>query len=161
MTPAPQEEDASDAFDRVVAAFNKQKVEFMIIGGWAVAYHGHVRETEDLDLFIRPTLENAKRAVAALEAVGGSCPELKPEVFTDDNGISLGEAPVRIDVLSRLPGVDFDQAWPRSESSSFGAEMVRYICREDLIKNKRAVARPKDLNDALELEAGRNRPSPP
>lgn len=142
-----------DDFDRVVAALNKHNVEFMIIGGWAVVYHGHVRETEDLDIFIRRSEENAKRAVAALEAVGGACPELKPEVFTTDNGISLGEKPVKIDLLSQLPGVDFDQAWPRCEIDAFGQETVHYISREDLIANKRAVARPKDINDALELEA--------
>ncbi len=156
MSSDPGKDGGLDDFDRVVAALNKHEVEFMIIGGWAVVYHGHVRETEDLDIFIRRTAENAERAVAALTEIGGACPELRPEVFTADNGISLGEAPVRIDIISRLPGVDFDQAWARSETSAFGAEMVRYISRQDLINNKRAVGRPKDLNDALELEAGRD-----
>lgn len=142
-----------DDFDRVVAALNRHEVDFMIIGGWAVVYHGHVRLTEDLDLYIRPTEENAKRAVAALEEIGASCPELKPEVFTRDNGISLGEAPVRIDVIAKLPGLDFDQAWSRRESAAFGLETVNYLSREDLIQNKRTVARPKDLLDAQELES--------
>ena len=155
MSPNPEQDAGLDDFERVVASLNKHKVEFMVIGGWAVVYHGYVRETEDLDIFIRRSQENAQRAVAALAAVGGACPELKPEVFTVDNGISLGEIPVKIDILSQLPGVDFDQAWPRGESGVFGLETVHYISREDLIRNKRAVARPKDLNDALELEAGR------
>lgn len=113
MSPDPQDSPESDDFDRVVAALNKHRVDFMIIGGWAVVYHGHVRLTEDLGIYIRPTEENAKRAVAAVEAVGGACPELRPEVFTRDNGISLGDKPVRIDIISKLPGVDFAQAWGR------------------------------------------------
>lgn len=145
-----------DDFDRIVASLNKLRVDFMIIGGWAVVFHGHVRLTEDLDLYIRPTEENAKRAVAALEAVGGACPELKPEVFIHDNGISLGDKPVQIDIISKLPGVDFEQAWSRRETGPFGSETVNFISREDLIKNKRAVARPKDLEDARQLEASPN-----
>ena len=154
MSSLPENFGELDDFDRVVSSLNKHKVEFMIIGGWAVVYHGHVRETEDLDIFIRRTEENARKAVAALEAVGGACPELKPGVFLSDNGISLGEVPIKIDIISNLPGVDFEQAWPRSKIDAFGSETVHYISREDLIKNKRTVARPRDLNDALELEAG-------
>lgn len=151
------EPSESDDFDRIVAALNKHLVDFMIIGGWAVVYHGHVRMTEDLDIYIRPTEDNAKRAVAAIEAAGGGCPELKPEVFTRDNGISLGEIPVKVDVISNLPGVDFEQAWSRREAGPFGSETVNFISREDLISNKRAVARPKDLLDVRELEAGRDK----
>lgn len=154
MSPDRRKDADLDDFDRIVASFNKHQVEFMIIGGWAVVYHGHVRETEDLDIFIRRTEENAKKAVAALEDIGGGCPELTPEVFIHDNGISLGEAPVKVDVLSNLPGVDFQESWSRCESGPFGEETVKFISREDLIANKRKVARPKDLDDARELEAG-------
>ncbi|HBL18203.1 MAG TPA: hypothetical protein DD417_15975 [Elusimicrobia bacterium] len=94
MSQSLPEASESDDFDRIVASLNEHHVDFMIIGGWAVAYHGHLRMTEDLDIFIRPTEDNAKRAVAALEDAGGACPELKPEVFLRDNGISLGEIPV-------------------------------------------------------------------
>lgn len=156
MGQEPQEPPESDVFDRVVAALNRHRVDFMIIGGWAVVYYGHVRLTEDLDVYVRPTPENALRTVAALEAVGGGCPELRPEVFTRDNGISLGDVPVKVDVLSKLPGVDFDEAWTRRESGPFGSETVHFISREDLIRNKRAVGRPKDLEDARRLEAGRS-----
>lgn len=154
MSPGPGGSSDSDEFDRVLAAFNAHHVDFMIIGGWAVVYHGHVRLTEDLDIYVRATPENAKRAVAALEAVGGGCPELRPEVFTLENGISLGETPVKVDVISRLPGVDFEAAWARRETGLFGPETVNFISRADLIDNKRAVARPKDLDDARELEKG-------
>lgn len=153
MSQSPQEASEPDAFDRIVAALNRHGVDFMVIGGWAVVFYGHVRMTEDLDLYVRPTEDNAKRVVAALEEAGGACPELRPEVFTRDNGISLGDAPVKVDILSKLPGVDFDQAWSRRQTGPFGAETVHFISREDLIRNKRAVARPKDLLDVQELEA--------
>lgn len=143
-----------DDLDLVVSSLNKHQVEFLIVGGYAVVYHGHVRNTQDLDLFVRPTAENARRTVAALEEAGFASPDLKPEVFTADNGISLGEPPVRVDVLSRLPGVEFDDAWNRRETSVFGAEAANYISREDLIKNKRAVGRPRDLDDVRVLEGG-------
>lgn len=155
MGQSAQDSSELDDFDRIVAALNQHLVDFMIIGGWAVVFHGHVRMTEDLDIYIRPTEDNAVKAVAAIEAVGGGCPELKPEVFIRDNGISLGEIPVKVDIISKLPGVDFDQAWSRRAIGPFGAETVSFISREDLIRNKRAVARPKDLLDVNELEAGR------
>ena len=159
MSPSSQDSSELDDFDRIVASLNKHRVDFMIIGGWAVVFHGHVRMTEDLDLYIRPTEENAKRAVAAIEEAGGGCPELRPEVFTRDNGISLGEIPVKVDVISKFPGVDFDQAWSRRAAGPFGSETVSFISREDLISNKRVVARPKDLLDVAELEAGRDKTS--
>lgn len=156
MTQAPEDAPSFDDFDRIVASLNKHKVDFMIIGGLAVVYHGHVRNTKDLDLFIRRTEENAKRTVAALEEVGFGSPEMTPEVFIGDNGISLGTRPLQVDIMSNLRGVDFDEAWSRRESSRFSMETVNYISREDLIVNKRAAGRPLDLDDARELEKGRD-----
>lgn len=153
----PEEDSSFDDFDRIVAALNKHKVDFMIIGGFAVVYHGHVRNTKDLDIFIRRTEENAKRAVTALEEVGFGSPEMTPEVFTADNGISLGNSPLQVDIMSNLRGINFDEAWSRRESSRFNNETVNYISREDLIANKYAAGRPVDLDDARELEKGRDR----
>ena len=145
-----------DDFDRIIASLNKHHVDFMLIGGIAVIYHGHVRDTKDLDIFIRRTPENAKKTVAALEEVGFECPELKPEVFMADNGISLGEVPVKVDILSNIPGVDFDEAWARREADIFGPQTVNYISLEDLIANKRAVGRPQDMADVYKLELARD-----
>lgn len=156
MDCAPQEASGLDDFDRIVASLNKHNVEFMIIGGYAVVFHGHVRNTQDLDLYIRPTEENARRTVAALGEAGFASPELNAEVFTADNGISLGVEPVKVDLLSHLPGVIFEEAWTRRETSVFGPETASYISRGDLIKNKLAVGRPRDLDDVRELEAGRD-----
>ena len=156
MSQNSQEASSSDDFDRIVASLNRHHVDFMIIGGFAVVYHGHMRATKNLDLYIRRTEENAKRAVAALEEVGFGSPTMTPEVFTADNGISLGARPLQIDVMSNLRGIVFDEAWARRETGSFGRETVNYISREDLISNKRAAGRPVDLDDARELEAGRD-----
>lgn len=153
---SPEASGSADDFDRIVASFNKHRVDFMIIGGFAVVYHGHVRATKDLDLYIRRTEENAKRTVAALEEVGFGSPEMTPEVFTADNGISLGAKPLQVDIISDLRGIDFNDAWARKETSSFGLEAAHYISREDLIINKRAAGRPVDLDDARELEARRD-----
>ncbi len=158
MSRSPEETDSADDFDRIIASLNKHQVDFMIIGGFAVVYHGHMRATKDLDLYIRRTEENAKKTIAALAEVSFGSPEMTPEVFTADNGISLGTRPLQIDVMSNLRGIDFNQAWARRESGSFGRETVNYISREDLIANKRAAGRPIDLDDARELEAGRDHP---
>jgi hypothetical protein len=152
----PREASGLDDFDRIVISLNNHQVDFMIIGGYAVVYHGHVRNTQDLDLYVRPTEENARRTVAALQEAGFSSPELTPGVFTTDNGISLGEEPVKVDIISHLPGVVFEEAWSRRESSVFGPEIVNYISRKDLIANKRAVGRPRDLDDVRELEGGQD-----
>lgn len=154
-SPAPEGAEL-DEFDRIVASLNRHRVDFMIIGGFAVVYHGHMRTTKDLDLFVRRTTENARRTVAALEEVGFGSPEMTPEVFTADNGVSLGTAPLQVDVMSSLRGVDFDAAWARRETGAFGRETVNCISREDLIQNKRAAGWPVDLDDVRELETGRS-----
>ena len=152
------EPDGLDDFDRIVASFNKHHVEFMIVGAFAVIYHGHVRDTSDLDLYVRSSRENAERAVAALEETGFGSPDLKPEVFTHDNGIHLGEEPVEVDVLSTLKAVDWDRAWARREAGPFGPEDVYYLSLPDLIANKRAVGRLQDLADVEKLERLNNPP---
>lgn len=154
MSAAEQDPAGADPFDAVIASLNKHEVEFLMVGGWAVIYHGFNRVTDDMDIFVRRTEENSRRTVAALEDADLGCPELVPEVFMNDNGISLGEAPLKVDIISNLPGVDFDAAWARRQKDFFGPNMVNYISREDLLVNKRTVARPKDLDDARELEAG-------
>ncbi|MBI5244427.1 MAG: hypothetical protein HY922_12235 [Elusimicrobia bacterium] len=146
-----------DDFDRIVASLNKNGVDFMIIGGYAVIFHGHVRTTKDLDIMIRRTPENARRAIAALEEAGCTCPELTPELFMAGKGITFGEPPMRIDVLSDIRGVAFDDAWSRRQISRFGPNEANFIGLDDLIANKEAVARPQDLADAQKLNLAREK----
>lgn len=154
MPQSARDESGLPLYDEVVAVLNKHGVDFMLIGGFAVVYHGHVRATEDLDLFIRRSEENAKKAVAALKELSRGELDLSADVFTAGKGVLIGEVPLRVDILSRIEGVDFEQAWPRSRTDLFGAATVHYISREDLIANKRATGRPQDLDDARELERG-------
>ncbi len=150
-----------DDLERIIDALNKKGVDFMIIGGYAVIFHGYVRNTKDLDILIRPTAENSRRAVSALEQAGCACPELTPELFMSGKGITFGDPPMRVDVLAVIRGVVFDDAWSRRQASRFGPLEVNFIGLDDLISNKEAVARPQDLVDAQKLILAREKMSPP
>lgn len=133
--------------------FHSNGVEFLIVGGHAVAFHGHPRLTEDLDLFVRPDLANGHRIVAALHEFGFGSLDIAAEDFqADDRVIQLGRVPNRVDLLTRLYGVDFAAAWQRRVAAVLDGAQVWMISREDLIRNKRATGRTQDLADAEFLE---------
>ena len=142
-------------YETLIAALNTQRVEFLIIGGYAVVHHGYVRTTEDLDIYIRPTPRNARKTVRALKELGFNGDEIRAEAFTIDNGLSLGVAPVVVDLIAFIPGVDPQMLWSRRQAGRFGEQTVDYISREDLILNKRAVGRAQDLADVQKLELNR------
>lgn len=150
---AAEPERELDDLDRIVSSLNKRGVEFMVIGGYAVIYHGHMRTTKDLDIFIRRTEENARRTLAALADVGLAWPDLTVQTFLEGKGALLGEEPMRVDIISELSGVEFDEAWRRCRHDLFGSETVAYLGLDDLISNKRAARREQDLADAVRLEA--------
>ena len=150
MSPGAEEEESD--LERVVAALNEQGVQFLIVGGFAVVHHGHVRTTEDLDIYIRPTTENAERTVRALSRLGFTGEEVSAEAFTKDNGLSLGAVPMKVDLIAYVPGVDPEAMWSRRQSGRFGAQRADFISRQDLIANKRAVGRAQDLADVQMLE---------
>ena len=127
-------------------------VEFLLIGGHALAAHGYPRFTEDLDVFVRPTLENAERIVAALRAFGFGDVAPTPEALTETRKIfMLGRKPFRIDILTGISGVEFDDAWSARGYVDLELGRVPLISREHLIANKRASGRPKDLADLAAL----------
>ena len=131
-----------------------RKVEFVVVGAHAVAFHGHPRATEDLDLLVRPTAENGRRIMEALEAFGFGQLGLTAEAFTvPDRMIQLGRPPNRIDLLTGIYGVSFDEVWQARVSYELDGIPIAMIGREALIKNKRATGRTKDLADAETLEA--------
>lgn len=152
MPEFPKEEPEIGDFDRIVASLNANGAEFMIVGGYAVIFHGFVRNTKDLDILVRPTAENAQRTVTALEKAGFGCPELKADLFTTGKGITYGEPPVRIDIISKIPSITFEEAWARREKSRFGPAAVNFISLDDLLCNKRAVGRTQDMLDVQRLE---------
>ena len=137
----------------LLALFNTTGVEFLVVGGHAVAFHGRPRLTDDLDLFVRPDLTNGERIVQALQQFGFGSRELTPADFlADDRVIQLGRAPNRVDLLTRLYGVDFSDAWSRRVAARLDDAQVWIISREDLIKNTRETGRMQDLADVEFLE---------
>ena len=141
-------------FSELIAEFNAHSVEFLVVGAHALAAHGHVRATKDLDVWVRPEAENAERVIAALRSFGAPLHDLTVEdLATPGVVFQIGVAPVRIDVLTAIDGVEFDDAWSRRVESRFGGHPVFVLSREHLIKNKRASGRLQDLADVERLEA--------
>jgi hypothetical protein len=137
----------------LLALFRSHGVEFLVVGGHAVAFHGSPRLTEDLDLFVRPDVANGKRIVDALRAFGfGSLDITADDFVADDRVIQLGRTPNRVDLITRLYGVDFADAWQRRVSAEIDGADVWMIARDDLVANKRATGRAQDIADAEALE---------
>jgi len=123
-----------------------------VVGGYAVAFHGRPRFTKDIDVFVEPSIENAERLLAALADFGFGNLGLTASDFSPARQIvQLGVAPQRIDLLTTIDGVTFEEAWLHRETGPFGSETVNYISLADLIRNKQASGRPQDLQDIEEL----------
>ena len=137
----------------LLALFSSNNVEYIVVGGHAVAFHGYPRFTEDLDCFVRPTEENGSRIVQALREFGFASVGLSAADFAvDDRMIQLGRAPNRVDLLTRLHAVAFDDAWLTKVGGTMDGVPVWFIDRESLLRNKRATGRPQDLADADFIE---------
>jgi len=138
------------------------RVRFLVVGAHAVAAHGRPRLTADLDLLVEPTLENGRRVVRALEEFGFS--GLAPErVRQPDLVVFLGREPFRIDLLTSIDGVTWRSAWEGRLRGELGGVPLAFLGRSQLIRNKKAAGRPKDLADVALLaegDAGRARRSP-
>jgi hypothetical protein len=129
-------------------------VEFLLVGAHALAVYGRPRATGDLDLWVRPTRENAPRVMQALKAFGAPSFDLTVEdLSTPENVFQIGVAPCRIDLLTTISGVDFETAWNHRTTLEIDGLSIPCIGRADLVANKRAVGRPRDLADVAELEA--------
>lgn len=152
MTEAP---DLNEDFVDLITGLRDAGVEFLIVGAHALAAHGVVRSTGDIDIFVRPTNENSNRVAAALRAFGA--PLAAHGVTAADFAragtvYQLGLPPRRIDILTLISGVTFEQAWADSVSVEVGGVGFRVPSRIALLANKRASGRPKDLEDVRRLE---------
>jgi len=144
-------------FADLLSAFEVCGVEYLVVGGYAVAHHGLPRATKDLDLFIGGAA-NLGRVASALERFG------LPRSFAD-RALGLGESevlwfgkpPLRVDLLRSISGVDFEGALARSTPAVLDGQTTRVIALPDLITNKRAAGRPQDIADAVRLERTRER----
>src|SRR5438105_15369371 len=133
--------------------------EFLVVGAHALAAHGTPRATGDLDIWVRPTPENADRVLSALKAFGAPLFDLtRKDLSRPGIVFQLGLPPLRIDILTGVSGVTFDEAWPERLVSEVETLQVPCIGRAALIKNKRAAGRPKDLVDVATLETSARSP---
>ena len=140
-------------FSDMLSALCAETAEFMVVGAYAMAAHGLPRATGDIDIWVRPTPENARRVWRALERFGAPLSRLKIEDLLDPNTVyQIGVAPHRIDILTSISGVDFESAWSTRKEARLGGLDVHVLGRDQLIENKRASGRPKDLVDLEWLE---------
>jgi hypothetical protein len=135
-------------FKELLELFNAQDVEYLIVGAYALAFHGAPRMTGDLDILVRPTQKNALKVLAALSQFGFGAVGLTEEDFLDpERVVQLGVPPVRVDLLTSLTGVTWEEAEREKAAGEYGAIPVCYLGRQQLIKNKRATGRLRDLAD--------------
>jgi len=138
-------------YEDLLRLFNRHKVRYCIVGAFAVAFHARPRFTKDIDILISPDLENARRVLHALENFGFKKVGLCIEDFTvEGKVIQLGFEPVRVDILTSIPGVNFPEVWKNRVTGRYGRTRVNFIGLDQLIKSKRKSKRKQDQAD-LEL----------
>jgi len=140
-------------FVDLLRAFAAHDVRCLIVGAYALALHGRPRATGDLDVWVDATPENAPRVMAALKAFGAPLEQIDEADFSRPGVVyQLGVAPGRIDILTELTGLTFEEAWPGRLRHPFGDVQADFIGREAFLRNKRATGRAKDLGDIEGLE---------
>ena len=140
-------------FRDLLAAFNARGVEFIVVGAHALAAHGLVRATKDLDVWVRPEIGNAERVLAALEDFGAPSHDLTIDDLAKPGLIfQIGVEPIRIDVITAIDGVTFADAWADRLPARFVDQEVAVLSRKYLLINKRAAGRDQDLLDVKWLE---------
>lgn len=141
-------------FRDLFSALNAAGARYLLVGGYAVAFHAEPRFTKDLDVWIEASQPNATRAYEALRAFGAPLGGLSPaDLAAPDKVLQIGVPPNRIDIVTSIDAVEFEAAWAGRVETEFGDQRIHVIGRADLIVNKRACERPQDLLD-LELLQG-------
>jgi predicted nucleotidyltransferase len=153
--------DLAPDFKELLAEFARDGVESVLVGGYAVAWHGRPRTTKDIDLVLRGDAENLERAARALARFGA------PQVVVDavrnqapTDVVFMGQPPLRVDLLRAIDGVETDELFARAVPAEIDGVSLRVIALDDLIANKRAAGRPQDLIDVEFLERVRARARP-
>ena len=135
-------------FEQFIELLNKNEVSYLVVGGYAFAIHAFPRFTNDIDILILIEDTNADKLIKVLSEFGFNSLEFKKEDFLSSNKIiQLGNPLFRIDILTSIDGVDFNEAWDRKIVAKYGDQNIYFISKEDLIKNKTASGRKKDLDD--------------
>jgi hypothetical protein len=138
------QKDFRDLFELL----NAHKVEYVIVGAYALAFHGAPRYTGDMDIYVKPDAANAQRMMAALNDFGFGSADLSATDFeTEDKVVQLGFPPVRVDIVTSITGVSWEEAATGRIEGKYGDVLVYYIGRQQFMSNKRALGRKKDLAD--------------
>ena len=141
-------------FSEFIASLNNNQVRYLVIGGYALALHGHPRYTKDLDIWVECSSENAAALIKALEEFGmGSLGLHEADFLMSDQVVQIGYPPHRIDILMQASGVDFAECYPRRVKIRLDQVEVDFIDLEDLKKNKLATGRTQDLADLENLQS--------
>jgi hypothetical protein len=139
-------------FEDFLKFLNGEQVRFVIVGGYAVAFHGYARATSDMDLFFEATAKNIKGIRRALRRFGIPTTDQQVREFTDPEAIiRMGVPPVRLELINSISGISFKDVWRHKVQGTYGETPVFYMSLPDLLKNKKASGRPKDLADFDEL----------
>ncbi len=135
-------------FRDLLELFNSNKVEYIIVGGYALAFHGAPRYTGDIDIYVKPDTGNAEQIMTALDEFGfGSVGLAAADFVKPGQVVQLGVPPVRIDIITSIGGVSWDEAFAGRVAGRYGDVDVSYLGRAQFIQNKRSVGRKKDLAD--------------
>jgi hypothetical protein len=145
----------NDDYKDILLALSNRKVKFLLVGAYAMAIHGYPRSTMDIDLWIKPDPQNAILVLQALEDFGAPSGGLTPKNLREEGIVfQIGVAPRRIDILTSVDGLNFEEAFSNSQMIEIEDIPVHVLSITDLIKNKRSTGRTKDLADAEALEEG-------
>jgi hypothetical protein len=140
-------------FKEFLQLLNSHKVEYLLIGGYAVGYYGYPRATGDMDIWIAVHPDNARRVVAALNEFGFPLPQLDETLFLQENKITrMGMPPLRLQILTTISGVAFAECYAERAIEQIDGVQVSLISLKNLKKNKKASGRYKDLNDLENLQ---------
>ena len=140
-------------FKEFLQLLNSKKIDYLVIGGYAVGYHGYPRATGDMDIWIAINEQNAIKMVEALKEFGFDLPELQKELFLiEQKVIRMGIPPMRLEILTSIDGVNFKTCFNNRIIADFGDFKVNFISKDDLLINKRASGRPQDLVDFEKLQ---------
>ena len=144
-------------FKEFAELLNARGVEYLVVGGYALAAHGHPRYTGDIDFWVSHEAGNIERLLAVLQDFGFGSLGLAAKDFSADTVVQLGQPPRRIDLLTSIDGVVFADCWPRRETVNVDGVALHLIGREDFVANKQAAGRWQDLADLAALR-GEERP---
>jgi len=140
-------------FEEFFQLLNVHKVRYLVVGGYAFAVHAYPRFTNDLDIWIDNSTENAYNILQVLNDFGFKEVDITADDLTvSDRIIQLGYPPLRIDIITHIDGVDFESAWESRDTSHYGKQEIYIINRELFIKNKRATGRQRDIEDLEKLK---------